>query len=140
MNKDVYFEVPNDIAYTNKQPRIILDSGTCFGFKYYIITFGTHPCSYIEIPKNHKLYYKDYMDIEEEIEVHGGLTYSKNYLMGVDESGLHWYIGWDYGHAFDYQIYGRVDGKLLESKGHKWTIDELKEEVFDVCKQLEKMY
>ena len=139
MNNDVYFEVELDKTLI-RYPSKILDSGQCFGFNYYIISFGSHPCSYVEIPNNHKLYNKKYMDIEDEIEVHGGLTYSCNKLYGVDDTGIKWFIGWDYAHAFDYQLIGRRDGKLIELEGHRWTLEELRQDVFDVCKQLEKMY
>ena len=139
MNNDVYFEVELDKTLMRK-PSKILDSGQCFGFNYYIISFGSHPCSYVEIPNNHKLYNKKYMDIEDKIEVHGGLTYSCNKLYGVDDTGIKWFIGWDYGHAFDYQLIGRIDGKLIEWEGHRWTLEELRQDVFDVCKQLKEMY
>ena len=139
MNNDVYFEVELDKTLI-RYPSKILDSGQCFGFNYYIISYGSHPCCYIEIPNFHKLYNKNYRDIEDEIEAHGGLTYSRNKLYGVDDTGIKWFIGWDYAHAFDYQIIGRIDGKLIELEGHRWTLEELRQDVFDVCKQLEKMY
>ena len=139
MNNDVYFEVELDKTLI-RYPSKILDSGQCFGFNYYIISYGSHPCCYIEIPNFHKLYNKNYWDIEDEIEVHGGLTYSRNELYGVDNTGIKWFIGWDYGHAFDYQLLGRADGKLLEYQGHKWTVDELRQEVYNVCKQIKEIY
>ena len=54
-------------------------------------------CGYVSIPKNHPFYGKNYWDIEDTIEVHGGLTFSGK-LPGLD--GL--WFGWDYMHAGDY--------------------------------------
>jgi len=131
MEDKIYFE--NEFG-TKNMKRIVLDKGECFGFEYYIITFGSYPCSYIKIPKEHKLYKKHYRYID--LDVHGGLTYSADHILGVDETGLNWYIGWDYAHAFDYQLFGKVDGELMEFKGHKYTLKELKLDVFEACKEL----
>lgn len=113
-----------------KDGREVLDSGISFGFNFYIISFGSHPCCYVEIPDNHPLYLEKYDDIE--IDCHGGLTFSSSKLTGIDETGLKWFIGWDFAHCDDY--YCSPVGSDL--KGHKWTLDELICEVDKVCKQL----
>lgn len=117
---------------TMKDGREVLDSGISFGFNFYIISFGSHPCCYVEIPDNHPLYLEKYDDIE--IECHGGLTFSSSKLTGIDETGLKWFIGWDFAHCDDY--YCSPVGS--DVKGHKWTLDELICEVDNVCKQLKE--
>lgn len=118
-----------------KNYREILEQGNFYGFDYYIINLGTHPCSYVKVPKNHVFFKKGYYDID--IDCHGGLTYASNYLSGVD-TGVpeeNWYIGWDYAHFGDY-VYFR---KNMQIDGHKWTIEELRKEAKEVCKQLAKI-
>lgn len=34
----------------------MLDEGIYKGFHYVIVSYGIHPCAYIEIPEGHKLY------------------------------------------------------------------------------------
>lgn len=118
-----------------KNYREILDQGNFYGFNYYIMNLGTHPCCYVKISKNHAFFKKGYDDID--IDCHGGLTYASNYLMGVDTDALdeNWYIGWDYAHFGDYMYFK----KNMKLDGHKWTIDELREDAEEVCKQLAKI-
>lgn len=114
--------------------RELLDSGECCGFKYYIFNYGTHPCCYIEIPKEHSFFGKDYNELQD-IEVHGGITFSADHLNTIDETGTKWYIGWDYAHIGDYQPYY----EKYELEGHKYTTEELKQDVYDLCLKLESM-
>jgi hypothetical protein len=53
---------------------------------------------YVGVPKGHKLYGKDYNDMD--ISCHGGLTYSRDYLQFQPESDI-WWIGFDTAHAND---------------------------------------
>lgn len=88
-------------------------------YNFFILNLGTHPTAYIEIPKGHKLYGIDYGEID--LNVHGGLTYSDNELMGVESSN--WFIGWDYAHYGDYLGY---EAKFeLHIEGKKWTTLEI---------------
>ena len=106
----------------------ILNIGNYKGFNYYIMNLGTHPTAYIEIPKQHKIYNKTYDDID--LEVHCGLTYSRNYLY-IDEYKKikGWFIGWDYGHYGDYSGYDELLPKQFRTEGKKWTTEEILEEV-----------
>lgn len=63
-----------------------------------------HRCGYIEIPKDSKYFNVAYDDIP--IDVHGGLTYGRDYLSEVSkqEDGTYW-IGWDYAHYMDCNDY-----------------------------------
>ena len=59
-----------------------------------------HRCGYVKIPKESKYFHWDYEGIP--IDVHGGFTYSRNYLVGVEETNNDtWWIGWDYAHCYD---------------------------------------
>lgn len=83
-------------------------------------------CGYVSIPKNHPFYGKNYWDIEDKIEVHGGLTFSGK-LPGLD--GL--WFGWDYMHAGDYTympIYVSITDK-------RWTTQEVVDECLRVIEQ-----
>lgn len=98
-------------------------------YNYYVLNLGTHPTAYIEIPKENKLYRKSYNEIYEigcDIDVHGGLTYSDNELMGVKSEN--WFIGWDYAHVYDYCGYEESMPEIIRTYGKKWTTEEIIEE------------
>ena len=114
--------------------RLILDSGKYNGYNYWIVSLGTHPCAYVELPKEHKYYGKcegDAWDLN--INVHGGITFGEFGLNGVADSDT-FLLGWDYAHFGDYHTgaYGLCGSK-------KWTTKEIFEEVKDVIKQLKKV-
>lgn len=131
-----------EMIYQKDEKRELLDSGICFGYKYYILNLGTHPTAYINIPKRHPFYNKDNYEIYDicyDIEVHGGLTYSKGYLWISDNEKIKgWFIGWDYGHYGDYAGYEEMLPKNIRVGGKKWTTEEIREEVYNVCKQLKE--
>lgn len=110
------------------------------GYHYYILSLGTHPTAYVELPKKHKFYNKSYWKIEEEsnILVHGGLTYSDNGLQIGNNTTLEnsWFIGWDYAHCVDYYCF---PDDFYNDKDHKkWTTEEIKKDCENVIDQLEK--
>ena len=125
-----------EMIYQAERKIEVLDTGTCFGFFYWILNLGTHPTAYIKIPRRHKCYGKIYDDID--IEVHGGLTYSRDYLYINETQKLEgWFIGWDYAHCYDYAgYYNKKDGSLYNLK--RWTTEEIREEVYKACEQLLK--
>ena len=96
-------------------------------YNYYILNLGTHSTAYIEIPEGNKLYGKDYNEIYDmgyDIDVHGGLTYSDDKLMGIKSKS--WFIGWDYAHAGDYTGYNELfSSNLLMNEEKKWTTEEI---------------
>lgn len=115
----------------------IVDSGEIFGFNYYILTMGGYPCAYIEIPKEHELFGKHYNDsvyYKYDGCVNGGFTFSSNHLNCVCEQDNknRWFIGWDYAHAGDYVYYN----KKMYLDGKKWTVHEIKGEIYDLCERL----
>lgn len=107
--------------------KVILSTGVYNGFNYEVVSYGTHPCCYIDLPKGHRWYKKDYKDID--VKCHWGLTYSY-------KNGNFWRIGWDYAHCEDYMTYYKdlyVDNPLVHLK--KWTLPELIQECKEVCEQ-----
>lgn len=116
-----------EMVYSNTKHREILVSDTYKGFTYYVISYGTHPCGYVEIPKEH-LYYGKHMfdDDVANIEVHGGITFSDNTSHWAKFEGKPdgWLIGWDYAHYGDYVFHSSNYG--IESFGEKkWSTTEI---------------
>ena len=114
----------------------ILATGTYKNFKYYVVSYGTHPCAYVDV-SNTSLANKDYH--ENDINCHGGLTYGRDYLSAVDTERANgkWYIGWDYDHYGDYTsnpfmnmfgIYGECE--------KRWTTEEIVAECKIVINQI----
>ena len=126
-----------EMKYQSNEKREVLSTGFCFGLLYFILNLGTHPTAYIKIPENHR-YYKKRIE-ETEIYVHGGLSYSGNYLYIENNQKIEgWFIGWDYARWGDYMGYEEKLPMELRG-GKKWTVEELYEEVREACYQIQKM-
>ena len=131
------------MIYQKDRKMELLHKGEYKGYNFYILNLGTHPTAYIEIPKEHKLYGKDYNEIYEmgyDIDVHGGLTYSDDELMCVKSEN--WFIGWDYAHCDDYAGYYEEDflRHLSEMrKLKKWTTEEIIEECKSAINQISEI-
>ena len=93
----------------------ILAEGTYKDYKWYIVSYRTHPCAYIVTKMNDPCYKKPYSQIN--LDVHGGLTYSEYGLKNIIED-TEWVIGWDYAHYGDYTPYS-------VEKNKKWTTIEI---------------
>lgn len=102
----------------------LLHKGDYKGYNFYIYSYGTHPCAYVEIPKGHTLYGVHYDNIN--IPVHGGFTFSSDYLRHIYTGN--WFIGWDYHHAYDYDSFCHI--------GKMWTTEEIYEEVKEVIERI----
>src|SRR5665647_530676 len=71
-----------------------------YGFSCYIArNYTASWCGYVKIEKNHPLWQKDEDDIENCIDVHGGITYSN--LKELT-------IGFDCAHCFDQEPFRRT--------------------------------
>lgn len=128
-----------EMIYKKDSERCLLYNNIYKGFHYYIISYGTHPCAYIEIPIKSFLYGKGYIEIEDnyDINVHGGLTYASDYLRISDNTIMEnsWFIGWDYAHISDYD--GSYDEYgILNDGTKKWTTEEINEECKNVIEQI----
>lgn len=123
----------------------LLVNGEYNGYDYLVLSLGTHPCAYISVSENDKVYGLDYDSIHENFCVmcHGGLTYSEDYLNFLEfsqkyncdvKSAIHnqWVIGWDYAHYGDYMGFD-VDDVL---GGKKWETAEIVDECKEVINQL----
>lgn len=125
MNKMVY-------QNTRLNPPGILCSDEYCGYKFYVFNLGTHPCAYIQIPKEDKLFEISYDDIYKKYDIycHGGLTYSNSKLTSVEDVG--WFIGWDYAHSGDYCGYKGCE--KFDDK--KWNTEEIRFECKEVIDQI----
>ena len=120
-----------EMIYDSVRKRELLYNGIYKGYHFYIISYGTHPCCYVEIPSKSKIFKITYMDIES-IDVHGGLTYSSDKLYIGTNTALNnsWFIGWDYAHLGDYVAFiDSIDGK-------KWTTNEMIDDCKNVINQI----
>jgi hypothetical protein len=85
-------------------------------------------CGYVGITEGHPLFGKAFVDIEDDLDVHGGLTFSHAcspgeseeegvcHVPGPGESDHVWWLGFDCGHAFD--VMPAMEGRL-RSLGHE---------------------
>ena len=99
----------------------VLYKGKYKGYEYYVISYGTHPCCYLLLDKNNPYYKKEYDDIP--LDVHGGLTYSSNKHISIDNKNNKWIIGWDYAHLGD--RYGNKDVYHFICYDHTYKTKEL---------------
>lgn len=127
------------MVYSLKAKTEILHSGSYEGYGFYIVSYGVYPCAYIEIPKGHRWFGREYYekDILHGIAWHRVLTYSGNLGHVIGENDK-WFIGWDYGHAGDYVSPYELSQTLSETE-KKWTTEEIFEEVKKVIGQLKSL-
>lgn len=115
------------MVYSMEKKYEVLHSGVYKGFKFFIISYGFHPCAYVE----NKLNIKNYNDdILSDVDVHCGFTF-----LGVKEGTE--VLGWDYGHICDYCAYMEGLDGIDDLK--KWTTEEITAEVFHVINQLSEL-
>ena len=126
------------MEYYEFEHTIVLKKGEYKGYKYVIISYGTHPCAYVCIPKKHK-YYEKSIDELMEVCCHGGITYSNSDLiynpLVLKDS---WWIGWDYAHCYDYSGRYISDSNMnsIFKDNKKWTTKEIFKEVKEVINEL----
>lgn len=111
--------------------REILDEGYIHGYRYCVVSLGSHPCAYVTIPKEHPCYGLGYEKIY--VTCHGGLTYSGKGI-GFGSDRLYpdaFWIGWDYAHFGD-----RMEFPGYSCPGKTWTTDEILKEIDRVVYQL----
>lgn len=126
MEKENIFDTAGaikEMVYGPTRKCEVLAQGTYRGIDYRVISYGTHPCSYIRVPDGNKFYGKDYDDIP--LDCHCGLTFGTMFPNVNDShndlfSDGFW-IGWDYAHYCDYSAY--------IGEGTQYTIDDLLHEM-----------
>lgn len=119
----------------------ILAEGEKDGCRYLVVSYGTHPCGYVGVRKNHVLYGKDYTDDGfPDIAVHGGITFSEGNVHEVDDG--RWWIGWDYNHYGDYSANDNLfrrflgEGDLTSLDDVRHRTEEIVADCLDVIEQL----
>ena len=117
--KDMVYGVDNGVE--------ILAMGKYYNYDYVILNLGgSHPTAYIRVPRAHKYFGKHYDNTS--LAVHGGLTYSRDYVQEVDSAPDSWWLGWDYNHWNDYSGFMEdFMDDLAERK--KWTTKEILEHI-----------
>lgn len=112
----------------------VIAKGEHKGLHYEVISYGTHPCCYVDLPKEHKWYGVKYDAIP--VKCHFGLTYA------AFSSGHKWRIGWDYAHCDDYctyyedsEVFHHTEELLKTGQLKKWAINELIDACKNVCEQ-----
>lgn len=102
-----------------------------------------HLCGYVELPKEHKLYGKDNMDNEEifnEIDVHGGVTYTGEIRFKQPNYTIDYVVGFDCGHWTDYVPFSLPWGmnKIIANETYK-DIEYVTNECKNLAKQLKEL-
>ncbi len=131
-----------DPSYSGKRESSVILTGRVKGLRFAIVDHGSHPCAYVAVPW--RLRKKDYNWFEQNIDVHGGITFLDKHTW------LNWFtdrvdllpwrvfalwsmiIGWDYAHAFDYTNFGP---NLIWTKGRMWSTQEIYNDVVYVVEQ-----
>jgi hypothetical protein len=95
------------------------------------------PCGYVGLTKSHPYFGKHYNEIEN-IEVHGGLTFSGYWEEFQDDL---WYLGFDCGHFWDmaYQPTTVTEFPYVQSFKSNKSMAYVEEETRSLAEQLEKV-
>lgn len=142
--KDItYIIEPKPMVYRTPQRyergHTIICEGNYKGYHFIVTNCGyTHPCAYVEVPKDHPYYGVGYSNLYD-VDAHGSLTYAGNLSHVLPEEkcrGKHW-LGWDYAHAGDYYACCDEDSDYMKGL-KKWTTEEIVEECQNVIDQLIK--
>ena len=121
-----------EMIYSAKRKKEVLFSGEYKGHKFCIMNLGTHPTAYVENKIINLCSYDD--ERLDKIEVHGGFTYFGDSYW--DETDKTIYLGWDYGHCWDYAGYYELYWFSDSIEYKRWTTTEIYEEVKSVIEQL----
>lgn len=107
-------------------------------------------CGYVAIPPDHPLHRRSYGDIEDDINVHGGLTYSDAchgdicHVPAPGEPDDVWWFGFDCALAFDVSpgmdaSLAQFAPHLLDMPGRRdiyWTVAMVRDECTSLAVQL----
>lgn len=79
-----------EMVYTKNRydEPIVLAHGNYHGRDFYIVSFGTFPCAYIDISNLLNMTREEQKYIENAVDCHGGITYSDGKLpLVTDKTG-----------------------------------------------------
>lgn len=127
------------MEYTNAYGTpLTLGKGTYKKYCWTIISYGTHPCAYVELHSSHPLFSIKCDDLyySEYITCHGGITFN-----GPLRNNTGKWLGWDYNHGRDFNGIFLTDPDLYQAfiENKKWNTEEIYEEVKNVIEQLIKL-
>lgn len=80
-----------------------LERGTHKGYDWYVAhNMMGFRVGYVRVPRRHPWWQVPYSELNDEVDVHGGLTYcEKGPAKHVPDFSYQWWIGFDCGHAWD---------------------------------------
>ena len=85
--------------------------------------FDNYRCGYVGIPLSHPLAKRWCEELDEYVTVHGGVTYSDDYVPGAHKRKTRkWWVGFDCAHAGDTE--------------EEWTLKRVEKECEELAKQL----
>lgn len=123
--------------YSNIPGVVIVDKGIIDDYQWFIASYGTHPCAYVKIPKEHKLHNRKDIGDFYDIDVHGDITFTgEDFLFNPVVDNDSWWIGWDYAHSGDYRKITMFDELHFNDNSKKWKIEEIKNEIKNAIEQL----
>lgn len=102
--------------------RRVFAQGELNGHEWFIVSYGSHPCAYVESDAPEK--------VLDEISVHGSITFAGKAFPEFETDGR--FIGWDYNHCDDYNAEYQHGGK-------RWAVEEILEDVKSVIAQLNEI-
>lgn len=123
----------------------IIYKGQIKDYPWYITSMkGAHPCAYVAVEKNNKLFRMDLENLLEEI-VHGGITFNDNYLENVSQDNTKWLFGWDYAHRGDYTTLPTPTNPFFSLQttdwgsrdGKKYSKEEIMEDIIAFCEYID---
>lgn len=92
---------------------------------------GSHLCAYVTFPDICKLQGEYLLDIDANVEVHGGFTFLGE--VGCARDGIE-YVGWDYAHLGDFTCSGIAEiDEHHRSEEHVWSVDEVAKQAEEVA-------
>ena len=100
-----------------------------------------HRCGYVGVDVHHPLYYRDYNEANEVVDVHGGLTFANQILSGEELPDIFWF-GFDCAHLNDLPEQKYANPLFVNSadydntNNHVWTLEDVIEEVEYLAGQL----
>lgn len=106
------------MVYTNKRTKgLVLNAGVYKGYSFKVVSYGTHPCCYVNIGKAEQYNSMSVTHIASSLGVHGGITYVERKVPITGRTTSNLWLGWDYMSTSDYM-----------DKKH-WTTEELMDAV-----------
>ncbi len=108
---------------------IRIADGEYRGIPFYVLSFGTHPCAYVDIAPAGITFANP-----DDISCHGGVAYTDKRLATVEGEGI--FIGWDYAHCGDYDGYRGAMYEYAFGATKKWTTEEIVAECINIIDQI----